>query len=73
MRGWRGLYVKLTRTVLADDHTEVDGGPVWVDGFAVSAHLVGPVGPDLFRHLIIRERLRNGLLQGFHPVSLLSL
>lgn len=43
-----------TCAVLADDHTEIDGCPVRIDGFAVCTDLVGPVGPDLLRHLIIR-------------------
>lgn len=42
-----------TCTVLADDHTKVDGGPVWVQGLAVSTHPVGAVGPDLLGHLVV--------------------
>lgn len=59
-----------TCTVLADDHTQVDGGPVRVQGFAVGTHPVGPVGPDLLSYLIIRQRLCNRLLQRLHPVPL---
>lgn len=62
-----------TCTVLADDHTQVDGGPVWIGGLAVGASPVRAVGPDLLRHLVVRERLSDGLLQGLHPLSLLSL
>lgn len=62
-----------TCTVLADDNTQVDGGPVWVGGLAVGTGPVGAVGPDLLRHLVIRQRLSNGLLQGLHPLSLFSL
>lgn len=61
-----------TCTVLADDHTQVDGGPVWVQGLAVSTHPVGSVGPDFLSHLVIRQSLSDRLLQGLHPVSLLS-
>lgn len=43
-----------TCAILADDHTEINGCPVWIDGFAVCADLVGPIGPDLLCHLIIR-------------------
>lgn len=60
-----------TCTVLADDHTQVDGGPVGVEGLAVGAHPVGAVGPDLLGHLVVRQRLGDGLLQRFHPVPLL--
>lgn len=42
-----------TCTVLADDHTQVDGGPVRVHRPAVSTHPVGAVGPDLLGHLVV--------------------
>lgn len=67
------VHVCDTCAVLADDHTQVDGGPVWVWGLAVGAGPVGAVGPDLLRHLVVRQRLSDGLLQSLHPLSLLSL
>ena len=47
------LNWSLTCTVLADDNTEVDGGPVWVYSFTVGTHLVGPVRPDLLSDLVV--------------------
>ena len=60
-----------TCTVLADDHTQVDGGPVRVQGLAVGTRPVGSVGPDLLGHLVIRQSLSDWLLQRLHPVPLL--
>lgn len=62
-----------TCAVLAYDHTQVDGGPIWIGGLAVGASPVGAVGPDLLGHLVVRQCLSDGLLQGLHPLSLLSL
>lgn len=59
-----------TCAVLADDHAQVDGGPVRVQGLAVGAGPVGPVGPDLLCHLVVRQGLGDGLLQRLHPVPL---
>lgn len=62
-----------TCTSLADDNTEVDGGPVRFGGAAVSTEAVGFHCPDPLGHLRVGECLTDGLLHGLHPFLLLLL
>lgn len=63
----------LTRTLLADDHTQVDRCPLRLRGAAVGAAPVGLVEPDLFRHFIVGKCLGNRFLDCFNPPLLLLL
>lgn len=63
----------LTRTLLADDHTQVDGRPLGLRGVAVGAAPVGLVEPDLLCHFIVGKCLGNRFLDCFNPLLLLPL
>lgn len=57
----------LTCTLLADDHAQVDSGPVWAGGPTVCTVPVGPIGPDLLSHLVVRQGLGYCFLQSGRP------
>lgn len=63
----------LTSALLADDHTKVDGGPLGIQGIAVSAVSVGFQRPDLLGDLGVGQRTGYRLHHGFHPLPPLLL
>lgn len=65
--------VFLTRTLLADDHAQVDGRPLGLRCATVGAAPVGLVEPDLLCHFIVGERLGDRFLDCFNPLLLLPL
>lgn len=69
----RAALMFLTRTLLADDHAQVDGRPLGLRGATVGAAPVGLVEPDLLRHFIVGECLRDRFLDCFNPLLLLPL
>lgn len=61
---YRGV---LTCADLADDHQQVNGGPLWVWTAAVSTHFIPGTRPQALRHLVVGQGIADHLVQVIQP------